>query len=90
METAGHLESGDEWGRLQSLLELVRQEYHRAELSPERHQQIRERVLERLERYAVRRRRRRALGAAASAVLLAGLALFTALRFRARTGATRR
>jgi len=64
------------------LLELVRRE-HLTELSPERRDQIRARVLERLERYEVQRRRRRAILAAASAVALAGLALTLVIRARA-------
>ena len=90
METGNHLEPGEGWGeggedwaRLQSLLELVRRE-QRTELSPERREQIRERLMERLERNEVqRRRRRRALVAAASTVLLAGLVLTLVIRARA-------
>ena len=81
METGSHLEPGEgwggrseEWARLQSLLDLARQA-HRTELSPERRDQIRERVLERIERNERRRRRLRALLAGASALFLGGLAL---------------
>ena len=91
MET-GHLEPGEgwgeagvgaeEWARLQSLLELVRRE-NRAELSSERRDEIRERVLARVEMMVVRRRRARAIAAGASAVLLAGLALALVVRARA-------
>jgi hypothetical protein len=84
METSKHPEpdegwrqagvTGEEWARLQSLLELVRREHHRTELDPERREQIRERVMERLERQEARQRRRRMLVARASALLLVGLA----------------
>ena len=50
METGNHLEpgegwreagvGGEEWARLQSLLELVRREHQRTELSPERRAQL--------------------------------------------------
>jgi hypothetical protein len=91
METGSHLEPGDgwgagggeEWARLRSLLELVRREHQQNELSPERRNQIRERLLERLQRIQVRRRRLRSLGAAASAMLLAGLVLTLVIRARA-------
>jgi hypothetical protein len=89
METGRHPEPGEGWGeggedwtRLQTLLELVRRE-HRTELSPERREQIRARVLERLERHEAQRRRRRAIVAAASTVLLAGLWLTLVIRARA-------
>ena len=88
METRKHPEPGEGWGeagedwvRLQSLLDLVRRE-QQTELSPERRERIRARVLEGWERYEARRRRRRALMAAASAVLLAGLALTLVIRAR--------
>jgi hypothetical protein len=92
METGTHLEPGEGWGtgggeewtRLQSLLELVRQEQQRTELSPERRDQLRERVLERVERYEVRRRRWRAVVVAASAALMAGLVLTIVIRASAR------
>ena len=80
METGNHLEpsegwggegvGGEEWSRLQGLLDLVRREHQRMELSPERREQIRERVLERWERFEARRRRVRAIVAGASVVLL--------------------
>src|SRR5437764_1054994 len=83
METQNHLEpnegwgegvvGGDEWARLQGLLELVRREGQRTELSPERREQIRERVLERLERHEARRRRWRAFVVGAGALLVAGI-----------------
>jgi hypothetical protein len=89
METRNHVEPGDGWGergedfaRLQSLLELVRRE-QQTELSPERREQIRARVLERLERHEAQRRRRRAIVRVASTVLLAGLVLTLAIRARA-------
>jgi hypothetical protein len=93
METGKHLEpgegwgregavGGEEWARLHALLELVRQENQRAELSPERREQIRERVLARWERYEARRRRVRAFVVGASAVLLAGLIVSLVVRAR--------
>ena len=92
METGSHLEPGDGWGtaggeelaRLRRLLELVREENQRVELSAERKEQIRERLLERLHRNEIRRQRQRWLGAAASAVLLAGVAVTLVIRARAR------
>jgi hypothetical protein len=91
METANHLEADEgwgkpgsqEWARMHSLLELVRREHQRMELSPERREQIRERVLERWEGYEARRRRVRVLVAAASAMLLAGVVLMVVVRARA-------
>jgi hypothetical protein len=76
-------EGGEEWARLQSLLELVRRENHRTELSPERREQIRARVMERVERNERRRRRARAIVAGASSLLLAGLVLALVVRARA-------
>jgi hypothetical protein len=84
METQSHLEpsegwgkdyiSPEEWSRLQTLLELVRREHHETQLSPERREQIRDRVLERVEQLEARRRHR-VLLVAASTALLAGLLL---------------
>jgi hypothetical protein len=89
METGEYMQPGEgwgdrseEWARLQSLLDLARQA-HLTELTPERREQIRERVLDRIERNELRRRRVRAFVAAASAALLACLAL--RFVFRART-----
>jgi len=91
MQTANHLEAGEGWGgevsgeswaRLQSLLELVREENRRVELSPERREELRERVLARVARMEVQRRRRRALVRAASAVFLAGMILTVFVRSR--------
>jgi hypothetical protein len=89
METRKHLEPGEGWGeggadwaRLQTLLDLVRREQE-AELTPERRERIRARVLEGWERYEARRRRRRAFVAVASTVLLAGLVLTFVIRARA-------
>ena len=91
MQTGKHLEPGEGWGeggedlaRLQSLLELVRRE-QQTELTPERREQIRTRVLERLERHEAQRRRRRAVVRVASTVLLAGLMLSLVIR-AARAG----
>jgi hypothetical protein len=89
METRNHLEPGEGWGeggedlgRLQRLLELVRREQP-TELSPETRERIRTRVLEGWERYEAQRRRRRKLVVAASTVLVAGLVLMLAIRARA-------
>ena len=89
METGRHPEPGEGWGeggqdwtRLQRLLDLVRGE-QQTELSPERRERIRARVLAGWERYEAKRRRRRALVAAASTVLLAGLWLMLVIRARA-------
>jgi hypothetical protein len=93
METENHLEpgegwregglGGEEWARLQSLLELVRREQQRTELSPERRAEIRERVLARVARYEVRRRRWRAFMATAGAALVAGVVVLVARHHRA-------
>jgi hypothetical protein len=78
MQTENHLEpnegwggniGGEEWARLQSLLDLVRRE-HRTELSAERRAEIRDRVMERIERNERKRRRRRRWVAAFSAALV--------------------
>ena len=90
MDTGKHVKPGEGWGeggedlaRLQTLLDLVRRE-QQTELSPERRERIRARVLDGWERYEARRRRRRAIVAVASTVLMAGLVL--ALVIRARAG----
>jgi hypothetical protein len=93
MQTGNHLEPGEGWGdagvsseqwaRLQSLLELVRREHRRTELSPERRARIREQVIARFERAERRRRRWHAFFAGAGVVLAAGLVLTLALRARA-------
>lgn len=72
--------SGEDWARLQTLLELVRREHQRTELSPERRDQLRERLFARLDKLEARRRRFRKLLTAASAAILAGLLLRFALR----------
>jgi hypothetical protein len=92
METGNHLGPREGWGevnevawaRLQSLLELVRQEHLRTELTPERRELIRERVMERLERSEVRRRRRRAFVAVLGAAVVASVVV--ALVVRAHAG----
>jgi hypothetical protein len=93
METRNHLDpnegwseagvSGEQWARLQSLLELVRQEHQRSELSPERRERIRERILARYEKLEARRRRWRVFLAAAGVALVAGAVATAALRARA-------
>jgi hypothetical protein len=92
METGSHAEptegwrevgvTPEEWARLQSLLELVRQEHLRTELSPERRDQIRERVLARFELYERRRRRWRVFLAATGVALVAGAVATAAFRWR--------
>lgn len=84
METANDRETGETWGpqhhesvMLERLLQLARSA-HREQLSPERREEIRERVLERVEQLETRRRRVRVFVAAASAVVLAGLLLMFA------------
>jgi hypothetical protein len=92
MQTGNHLGPREGWGegnevawaRLQSLLDLVRQEHLRTELSPERREAIRERVLERVARNEVRRRRRRAVVAVLGAALVASVVV--TLFVRAHTG----
>ena len=63
--------TGAEWARIERLLELARSA-PRDELSPERRQQILERVLARVEKNDRRRRRARFFLAAAAVVLLGG------------------
>jgi len=53
----------------------VRREQQQTELSPERRAEIRDRVLERVARYEVRRRRWRAFVKAAGAALVAGVVI---------------
>lgn len=96
MESGNELEPGDgwaargeEWGRLQHLLELARIA-HRTELSQERRDEIRERVLERLDRLEARRRRVRAVVYGVSGLLLAGLLLMLAFREGTHTDGWRR
>ena len=71
------------WERLEHLLALVREEHLRTELSAERREQIRERVMARLEKNERRRRRWRMLAVGAGAALLAGLAVKLVSRARA-------
>lgn len=71
---------GPEWAHIERLLELARSA-PRDELSPERRQQILERVLARVEKNDRRRRRARFLLAAAAVVLLGG---FVSTLVRAR------
>ena len=90
METRNHLEpnegwgesplQGEAWARLQSLLELVRREHQRTELSPERRAQIRDRVLARVAKYEARRRKWRLFLAATGVALVAGAVATAALR----------
>jgi len=87
MDTGSHQQQeqgwgvqGPEWTRLHSLLELVKREHRMEELSAERREQIRERVLERLDQIEARRRRVRVILTGASSLLLAGLVLAVAIR----------
>jgi len=83
--TEGWREAGvtaDEWEGLHHLLELVRAEHKRMELSPERRDQIRDRLMARLDKMERRRRRVRTFLASASALLLAGLAVRFVIRAR--------
>jgi hypothetical protein len=75
--------SPEEWARLEHLLALVRQEHLRTELSAERREQIRERVMERLERTERRRRRLRMFVLGASVALVTGILATLAVRARA-------
>jgi len=84
--TKGWREAGvtsDEWEGLHQLLELVRAEHQRMELSPERRNQIRDRLMQRLDKMERRRRRVRVFFASASALLLAALAAKLVARARA-------
>jgi len=84
--TEGWREAGvgrEEWTRLHDLLELVRQEHKRMELSPERREQIRQRVMERFERNERRRRRWRAFALTAGAALVAGVVISRVIHARA-------
>src|SRR5262245_52831088 len=74
--------SGEELVRLQNLLDLVRREHQQMELSPERREQIRERVMARVERNERRRRRWRMFVKGACAVMMAGVVLRLIARAR--------
>lgn len=87
METGSHHEQaegwgvqGEDWTRLHALLELVKRGHQMDELGAERREQIRERVLARLDQIEARRRRVRALVRGASTVLVAGLVLALVIR----------
>jgi hypothetical protein len=84
--TEGWREAGvsvEEWARLESLLELVRREHQRTELSPERRDQIRDRVLAPFAKLEARRRRGRVFFAAAGVALAAGAVATAAMGARA-------
>lgn len=79
METGNSLESGEacareDWARIERLIALARKA-HRTELTGERRERIRDRVLDKLERTRDRRRTARAFAAGASTMLLAVLLL---------------
>jgi len=83
MAIAHHLEANAAWGqdyvtnadwaRLQSVLDLARREHQQTELTPERRDEIRERVLARVERAESRRRRWQSFVTGASLVLFVGV-----------------
>jgi hypothetical protein len=74
VDTGIGLDRGEDWAKVERLIELARRA-HRTELSPERRERIRRGLLEKLERNQRRRRMARAFAAGASTVLLAGLLL---------------
>lgn len=71
---------GEEWTKLHALLELVKREHRMEELSPERREQIRDRVLARVDQIEARRRRVRVILTGASGLLLAGVVLAFVIR----------
>jgi hypothetical protein len=82
VETGTRLERSGEWARVERLIALARSAYE-VELTPERREQMRQRLLEKLdqaERERERRRNRRRVAArvllaGASTIVLAGLVL---------------
>lgn len=82
METGTRVERSEEWARIEKLIALARSAYE-DEFTPERREQLRQRLLAKLdqvERERERRRNRRRVAtrvflAGASAMLLAGLLL---------------
>jgi len=74
VETGTSLEWGEDWARIERLIALARNA-HRTELTSDRKDRIRDRVLIRLERSRDRRRTARAFAAGASTMLLAVLLL---------------
>ena len=93
METETRLERGGEWAGLERLIALARSAQE-VEFTPERREELRQRLLEKLDRMERERERRRhrlrvaarVLLAGASTMLLAGLLL--KLRSWVRAGAT--
>ena len=71
METGTRLERSGEWARVEKLIALARSAQD-AEFTPERREQIRLRVLEKLDRAERERERRRSRRRVAAGVLLAG------------------
>ncbi len=74
MDTGTSLERGEDWARVERLIALARNA-HRTELTRERRDRIRVRVMDRLERSRDRRRTARAFAAGASTMLLVVLLL---------------
>jgi len=74
VETGTSLEGGEGWERIERLLALARSA-HRTELSPERREQIREALLDKLARMRERRLMARAFVAGASTMVLVALLL---------------
>ena len=82
METGTRVERSEEWARIEKLIALARSAYD-DEFTPERREEVRQRVLaklEQVEQARERRRNRRRVAtrvflAGASAMLLAGLVL---------------
>jgi len=74
VDTGTSLERGEDWARVERLIALARNA-HRTELTRERRDRIRVRVMDRLERSRDRRRTARAFAAGASTMLLVVLLL---------------
>lgn len=74
MDTGTSLERGEDWARIERLIALARSA-HRTELTRERRDRIRIRVMDRLDRSRDRRRTARAFAAGASTTLLVVLLL---------------
>jgi len=73
MHTGTALEPSGEWARVQRLIALARTAYD-DELTPERREQMRQRVLAKLDQMARERERRHNRRRAAARVFLAGIA----------------
>jgi len=73
MHTSTALEQSGEWARVQNLIALARTAYDE-EITPERREQMRQRVLAKLDQMAQERERRHNRRQAAARVFLAGVA----------------